>query len=218
MQTEQLIENGVFSVIRMSDEDKILKVIDAVRKGGVKCIEITMTVPHAFELIKNLVESVDDKSIVGAGTVTSLEDAKKVVELNAKFVATPVLIPDIIQFCNSANIPVIVGCFTPTEIFQAYKTGANIIKIFPAVTLGTEFLKEFLAPFPNFRVMVSGGISISNVGDWVAAGAKLVAVGKDLLNKRLISEERYDIITSKAMTLMSNFNEARLEIELRKQI
>jgi 2-dehydro-3-deoxyphosphogluconate aldolase/(4S)-4-hydroxy-2-oxoglutarate aldolase len=205
----RLLENGIFAVIRMDDNKKLFKVIDSISKGGIKNIEITMTVPDAEGFIKELVESVSDDIIIGAGTVLSVEEALKVISAGAKFIVSPILDLDIIKVCKDKNIPVAPGCYTPTEILKGWNAGADIIKVFPATSLGPKYFKDVHAPLPFVRMMPTGGVSIDNVGEWVEAGACAVAIGSDLLNKKLIADENYSALTERAARLVNNYSEAK---------
>jgi 2-dehydro-3-deoxyphosphogluconate aldolase/(4S)-4-hydroxy-2-oxoglutarate aldolase len=207
----QLLKNGIFAVIRMDDNKKLFKVIDSISKGGIKNIEITMTVPNAEGIIKELVKSVSDDVIIGAGTVLSVDETLKVISAGAKFVVSPILDLDIIKVCKDKNIPVAPGCYTPTEILKGWNAGAEIIKVFPATSLGPKYFKDVHAPLPFIRMMPTGGVTIDNVKEWVDAGACAVAIGSDLLNKKLIADENYSALTERAAQLVKNYSEVRTD-------
>jgi len=206
---QKLVDNGVFAVIRMTDSKKLMKVIEAVSKGGVKNIEITMTVPNAVEIIRELVKTNSGDSIIGAGTVLTKEDAKAVIEAGAQFVVSPIMNPEVIATCKELDIPCMPGCYTPTEVIAGWKAGGDIIKVFPATTLGPRYFKDLLAPFPYLKLMPTGGVSITNVHEWVNAGALTVAIGGDLLDKKAIAEENWAALTERAQTLTDNFKNAK---------
>ena len=205
----RIIQSGVVAVIRMKDTNRLLKVIEAVRQGGVKSIEITMTVPGAVEIIKHLSTAVPPDVLVGAGTVVDEETANQVIDAGAKFVVGPVLNLGIVALCGKRGVPVMPGCYTPTEILTAWKAGADIIKVFPATTLGPKYFKDLRGPFPDIRLMPTGGVTIDNVGEWIAAGACAVGVGSDLLDKKAIEEERYEVLTERAARMVQNFLAAK---------
>jgi len=205
----KILDSGVVAVIRMKDRKKLLKVIEAIREGGVQCIEITMTVPNAVEIIRELSGSAPKDVIIGAGTVTDAKTAADVIKAGAKFVVGPVAHMDIIKLCKESGVVVMPGCFTPTEIFAAWKAGADVIKVFPATSLGPKYFKDIAGPFPDIRLMPTGGVTIDNVGEWVKAGAVAVGIGSDLLDKKAIEEERYDVLTDRARRMVRNFKEAK---------
>ena len=206
---EKLVNNGIFAVIRMTDSAKLIKVVNAIRLGGVKNIEITLTVPNAVEMINLVQKEFGDDVIVGAGTVITLDDAKSVIQGGGKFIVTPILNTEVIKECNKNFVPIACGSYTPTEIVTAYQAGADIVKVFPATTLGTKYFKDLLGPFPYLKIMPTGGVSIDNVGEWVAAGAYTIAIGSDLLDKKAIAEEKYEILTERAKRMMDNYHAAK---------
>jgi 2-dehydro-3-deoxyphosphogluconate aldolase/(4S)-4-hydroxy-2-oxoglutarate aldolase len=204
-----ILSSGVVAVIRMKDTAKLMKVIEAIRAGGVKCIEITMTVPGAVEIIRQVSKSVPSDVLVGAGTVTDAKTADAVIDAGAKFVVGPIMNEEIIKRCREKEIVVMPGCFTPTEIFTAWKAGADIIKVFPATSLGPKYFKDIAGPFPDIRMMPTGGVTIDNVGEWVKAGAVAVGIGSDLLDKKAIEEGKYEILTERARRMVGNFRAAK---------
>lgn len=204
-----LLDSSVIAVIRMQDPTKTKHVIEALHLGGINCIEITMTVPGAVELISNFSKTMPTDIIIGAGTVTNDSVAETVIEAGAQFVVSPILNLNIIKTCKKFNIVCIPGCFTPTEIFTAREAGADIIKVFPARSLGPRFLKDIAGPFPDIKLMPTGGITVENVGEWISAGAAGVGIGSELLDKTAIAEERYEILTEKAKTLVKNIKLAK---------
>jgi 2-dehydro-3-deoxyphosphogluconate aldolase/(4S)-4-hydroxy-2-oxoglutarate aldolase len=205
----RIIEYGVVAVIRMKDTDRLLKVIEAVREGGVKCIEITMTVPGAVDVIRQLSGKVPKDVLIGAGTVVNEETALKVIDAGATFVVGPVLNLEMLSACIARDVPVMPGCYTPTEIHSAWIAGADIIKVFPATTLGPRYFKDLRGPFPDIRLMPTGGVTIDNVGEWIAAGACAVGIGSDLLDKKAIDEARYEVLTERAARMVTNVRKAR---------
>lgn len=201
----KILENGIVAVIRMNDRQRVQRVIDAIHSGGVNCIEVTMTVPGAVDVIREIVLMASPNNIVGAGTVTDSATANEVINAGARFVVSPIFRPDIIAACHEQDVVSIPGCFSPTEIFSAWDAGADVIKVFPARALGPRYLKDLAGPFPQLKFMPTGGVTIENVGEWVAAGAVAVGIGSELLDKQAIKEGKYEILTEKAKTLVNNF-------------
>jgi len=198
-------ENGVVAVIRMNDANKLAKVIEAVRLGGVKCIEITMTVPGAVESIRTLSATMPADVLIGAGTVTTAQIAEDVISAGAKFVVSPILNIDVINVCKKHAVACMPGCYTPTEIFTAWSAGADVCKVFPATSLGPKYFKDLSGPFPHIKLMPTGGVTIENVGEWITAGAVAVGIGSDLLDKKAIDEGRYEVLTERAAKMYANF-------------
>ena len=205
----RILSTGVIAVIRMKDARRLAKVIEAIQAGGVKCIEITMTVPGAVEIIAETARTAPPDVIVGAGTVTEKSAALDVIKAGAKFVVGPALNLEIIRVCKENEIVCMPGCFSPTEILAGWNAGADVIKVFPATSLGPKYFKDVAGPFPHIRLMPTGGVTVENVGEWVAAGAVAVGIGSDLLEKKAIEEENYSVLTERAKRLTINFLEAR---------
>jgi len=206
---DAMLSSGVVAVIRMKDAERLSRVVMAIREGGVKCIEITMTVPGAVEIIAGMVKTVPPDVIVGAGTVTDKGTAIDVITAGARFIVSPVFRPDVVSVTRAAGIVSVPGCYTPSEILSAWEAGADIVKVFPATTLGPKYFKDLAGPFPHIRLMPTGGVTIDNVGEWVKAGAVAVGIGGDLLDKKAIEEGRFEVLTERAARMVRNFKEAR---------
>jgi 2-dehydro-3-deoxyphosphogluconate aldolase/(4S)-4-hydroxy-2-oxoglutarate aldolase len=205
----QIEQIGIVAVIRLKDPAKVRGVVDALAAGGVRALEVTMTVPRAVELIREIAPTLPDGFILGAGTVTDAGTARAVIDAGAAFIVGPVFRPDVIAECHAREVPVIPGCFTPTEILAAHELGADIIKVFPATALGPQYIKDVRAPLPHVKLMPTGGVSIDNAGDWIRAGAVAVGIGSALLDAQAIDSGRLDVITANARRLVENVTSAR---------
>jgi 2-dehydro-3-deoxyphosphogluconate aldolase / (4S)-4-hydroxy-2-oxoglutarate aldolase len=204
-QIVQEIEDGkVVAVIRMTDSSKLIRVVEAIREGGVRAIEITMTVPGALDLIREVSTQMGDDVLVGVGSVVTPEMARDAVEAGARYVVSPVFLEEVVEAAHEAGVPSMPGAFTPTEALKAYRAGADMVKIFPADVLGIPFFKGVLAPMPFLKLMPTGGVTVENVGQWLAAGARAVGIGSALLDGQAIKEERYEVLTQNARKLMEN--------------
>jgi 2-dehydro-3-deoxyphosphogluconate aldolase/(4S)-4-hydroxy-2-oxoglutarate aldolase len=200
---------GVVAVIRLKDPAKLRAVVDALAEGGVRALEVTMTVPGAVELIRQLAPTLPAGFLLGAGTVTDVATAAAVIDAGAKFVVGPVFRPDVIRACHERDVPVMPGCFSPTEIFAAHECGADIVKVFPATSLGPQFIKDVRAPLPQVKLMPTGGVSLDNAGDWIRAGAVAVGIGSALIDAKAIDSGRFDVITGYAKRVVANVAAAR---------
>jgi 2-dehydro-3-deoxyphosphogluconate aldolase/(4S)-4-hydroxy-2-oxoglutarate aldolase len=210
LETVRRIEElGVVAVIRLRDPGKLRAVVDAIVAGGVKALEITMTVPGAVELIRGLAPTLPDEFLLGAGTVIDADTVHAVVDAGAQFVISPVFRRAVIDACHERGVPAAPGCFTPTEILEAHEAGADIVKVFPATTLGPQYIKDVLAPLPQVRLMPTGGVTPDNAGDWIRAGAVAVAAGSSLLDSKAIETGRFEVITAKARRFVDNVKAAR---------
>jgi 2-dehydro-3-deoxyphosphogluconate aldolase / (4S)-4-hydroxy-2-oxoglutarate aldolase len=201
---------GVVAVIRLKDPAKLRAAVDALAAGGVRALEVTMTVPRAVEMIRELAPALPDGFLLGAGTVTDAATARAVIDAGASFVVGPVFRPDVIAACHERDVPVMPGCFTPTEILAAHECGADIVKVFPATALGPQFIKDVRAPLPQVKLMPTGGVTLDNTGDWIRAGAVAVGLGSALLDAAAIDANNWDVITANARRVVAAVLGARL--------
>ncbi len=205
----QISTSGVVAVIRLSDVRRLRNILAAISSGGVRCLEITMTVPGAVKVIEEVAASAPPGVIVGAGTVTDAATAEAVMDAGARFVVGPVFSRPVVEAVKRRGCVAIPGCFSPTEILTAWNAGADIVKIFPATSLGPRYIKDLHGPFPDLRLMPTGGVSLENVGHWIKDGAFAVGVGTDLLDKTLIQNEDYGGLEDRARQFISAIEAAR---------
>ncbi len=197
---QQLLATKIIAIIRLSNSEPVFELAQALFRGGVKAIEVTMGTPNALEEIHKL--SQIEGVIPGVGSVIDPQTAKAAIEAGAQFIVTPVSRPEVIQMAHQLDKPILSGAMTPTEILQAYEWGADIVKLFPAANLGATYFKAVKAPIPHVPIMPTGGITVENAADWIANGAVCLGVGSTLVNQNLITQRDYKSITSvaKAMT------------------
>ena len=200
---------GVVAIIRTQDSSGVRGVVDALASGGVKALEVTMTVPRAIELIAEIAPTLPSDFLFGAGTVVDADTAHRAARAGAQFIVSPVLRPEVIKAAHEDGIPVMPGCFTPTEILTAWDLGADIVKVFPATSVGPSYLKDVRGPLPHVKLMPTGGVSIDNVGDWLKAGAVAVGVGSALLDAKAIAAKQFDVIEANARRMVANVDAAR---------
>ena len=200
---------GVVAIIRMKDPAKLRAVFDALGDGGVRAIEVTMTVPGAVQLIAQLATSLPSGFILGAGTVIDPATAHAVIDAGARFIVSPVLRREVVQVCLARDVMSAPGCFSPTEILDAHEMGADVVKVFPATALGPQYLKDIRAPMPQLRLMPTGGVTLDNAGDWIRAGAVAVGVGSALVDAKAIDAGRFEIIAANARKVIASVAAAR---------
>ncbi|HOW85121.1 MAG TPA: bifunctional 4-hydroxy-2-oxoglutarate aldolase/2-dehydro-3-deoxy-phosphogluconate aldolase [Candidatus Aminicenantes bacterium] len=201
---EIILETKVIAVIRMAEADKLRQVVEAVSRGGVRAIEITMTTPGALDAIRTLAAGKPAGSLIGAGTVLDAATAAEVIRAGAEFVVSPVLDADMIRTCREADRFVAPGAFSPTEILSAWRLGADVVKVFPATSLGPKFFKDVRGPLPQIRIMPTGGVSMANASDFLEAGACCVGIGTALLDKEIIKRGDWEALTSRARQLVDS--------------
>ncbi|MCL4814804.1 MAG: bifunctional 4-hydroxy-2-oxoglutarate aldolase/2-dehydro-3-deoxy-phosphogluconate aldolase [Vicinamibacteraceae bacterium] len=193
----------------MKEPEKLRAVVDALAEGGVRALEVTMTVPRAIQMIEALAPSLPEGFLIGAGTVLDPETARLAMLAGANFVVSPIFRPETIAICHRYDVAVMPGCFTPTEILTAWEAGADVVKVFPATSLGPGFFKDVRGPLPQIKLMPTGGVSLDNAGDWIRAGAVAVGVGTALLDTKAIAAGDYGVITANARRLVASVTAAR---------
>ena len=207
--TAQIEALGVVAVIRLKDPATLRAVVHAMAEGGVRALEVTMTVPRAVDLIRELAPTLPDGFLLGAGTVTDVATARAVIDAGASFVVGPVFRPDVIAVCHERDVAAMPGCFSPTEILAAHECGADVVKVFPATALGPQFIKDIRAPMPQVKLMPTGGVTPDNAGEWIRAGAVAVGLGSALLDAKAIEGGRWDVITANARRALASVAGAR---------
>jgi 2-dehydro-3-deoxyphosphogluconate aldolase/(4S)-4-hydroxy-2-oxoglutarate aldolase len=200
---------AIVGIIRLKDPSAVRAIVDALMAGGVRALEITMSVPGAVDLIRALAPTLPDGFLLGAGTVTDASTAERVIDAGAQFVVSPVFRVTIVDVCQSRGIPILPGCFSPTEILDAWEAGADIVKVFPATALGPTFLRDIRGPLPQVKLMPTGGVTLDNAGDWIRAGAVAGGVGSALLDSAAIAAGDFATITANARRVVANVTSAR---------
>ncbi len=200
----KITQEGAVAVIRMSDPGRLLKVAEAVLKGGISSIEITMTTPGALDVIQTCSQEMGEKVLIGVGSVLDAETARLAILAGARYVVSPVFVPAVIEMAHRYDVPAMPGAFTPTEILCASQAGADIVKVFPADVVGMPFFKAVKAPMPHVNLMPTGGVTLTNGGDWIKAGACAVGVGSALLDKKAIASGNFELLTENARTLRAS--------------
>jgi 2-dehydro-3-deoxyphosphogluconate aldolase/(4S)-4-hydroxy-2-oxoglutarate aldolase len=197
------------AVIRMGDAQKLLRVVDAIREGGITAIEVTMTTPNALQVIEQAARTMGNDVQIGVGSVLTAGVARQAIAAGARYVVSPVFKPEIVEETHRHGLPVMPGAFTPTEIQAAHEAGADVIKVFPADVVGMAYFKAVLAPMPHLKLMPTGGVTLDNAGAWLRAGAVAVGVGGALLDKQAIDAGRFDVLTEHARRLRRSIEAGR---------
>ncbi|MEN3186535.1 MAG: bifunctional 4-hydroxy-2-oxoglutarate aldolase/2-dehydro-3-deoxy-phosphogluconate aldolase [Atribacterota bacterium] len=192
-----IVEKRIIAIIRAQNSTSLLKVVEALREGGIECIEVTMTTPGALKILE-AVRSKMEGVLFGAGTVLDPETARLCILSGAQFLVTPSLSFATIEVAHRYDIPIIPGALTPSEILGAWEKGAEVVKVFPASSLGPQYIKELKGPFPHIKLCPTGGITLDNLRSFLQAGAVCVGVGGSLVQSRLIQEEKWEELTNLA--------------------
>jgi 2-dehydro-3-deoxyphosphogluconate aldolase/(4S)-4-hydroxy-2-oxoglutarate aldolase len=193
-------------VLRIPDHSLFEPVAEALYDGGIRLLEITMTVPNATKLIRLARKTMPQDLVIGVGSVLTASAAKEAIDAGAEFVVSPVLKQEIIDAAKAYDKPVMCGAFTPTEIQTAWEWGCDIVKVFPANIVGMDFFRAIKAPMPHLKLMPTGGVSLTNGNDWLAAGACAVGVGSALVSSVDLDNRDFKSISKKAKLLISNLN------------
>lgn len=200
---------GVVAIIRMPDPAALRAVVDALAEGGVRALEVTMTVPRAIELIAEIAPTLPSDFLFGAGTLLDAETVRRAVGAGAQFIVSPVFRREVVEAAHSEGVPVMPGCLSPTEILDAWDMGADIIKVFPATSVGPGYIKDVRGPLPHVKLMPTGGVSIDNVGEWLRAGAVAVGVGSAVVDTKAIAAKQFNVIADNARRMVANVAAAR---------
>lgn len=207
---KELDKRKAVAVLAIKDLDTLTKTVDAILEGGISVMEITLRVPNAIKLIEDFAREYKKDVVIGVGTVLNPDDAEAAIKAGARFVVSPILKRSIIDMAHEYDVPAIPGCFTPTEILTAYEWGADVVKVFPADVLGMPFFKGILAPMPFLKIMPTGGVTLTNAGDWLKAGACAVGLGSALVDKKAIKEGNFTKLTENAKAIMASIKNATM--------
>src|SRR5437879_191020 len=179
-QLRRIVDCGIVAVVRSPDSEQLVEVARALADGGVSVVEITMTVPNALEVLRQVRTGLGDRLLLGAGTILDPETARAALLAGAEYIVAPTLSLDVIRLCQRYDKLVMPGAFTPTEILTAWEAGADIIKVFPADVVGPAFVKAGRGPLPQVRLMPTGGVDLTTAAAFLQAGACCLGVGRPL--------------------------------------
>jgi len=210
--TEQLqgvLDCGIVAVIRSPDSQQLVEAAGALADGGVTVIEITMSVPHALEVLRAVHKALGDRILLGAGTVLDPETARAVLLAGAEFIVAPTVNLEVIRLCQRYDKLVMPGAFTPTEILTAWEAGADIVKVFPADVVGPAFFKALRGPLPQIRLMPTGGVDLSTAADFLRAGACCLGVGGQLVEPKAVHEGNFGRIRDLARQYIAVVKQTR---------
>lgn len=199
---QQILKYKIVSIVRGIQKDSLIPVMDALCRGGIRCVEITLNTPGALQMIQQAKEAYGSRMLVGAGTVMDKPSAVNAVFAGADFILSPVLDLEVIEVCHSYSRVAVPGIMTPTEAQTAWKAGADIIKLFPAASLGTDYVRNLLGPMSELDIMAVGGISADNLTAFLENGVRCFGIGGELVNKKLAAAHDFESITHRARTFV----------------
>jgi 2-dehydro-3-deoxyphosphogluconate aldolase/(4S)-4-hydroxy-2-oxoglutarate aldolase len=205
----RLIDGGVVAIVRLDSGNDLDRVAEALIEGGVAALEFTLTTPGALPALEAAASRYGDRLLLGAGTVLDAETARTAILAGAEFIVAPTTDLSTISLCRRYAKVCLPGAFTPTEMLRAYEAGADLIKLFPATTVGPRYIRDVLAPLPMLRIVPTGGIGPENAGDYIKAGAVAVAMGSSLVDNATVRGGRFDTITERARQAVAAIRAAR---------
>lgn len=209
---QRVLESGIVAVVRSPDSGQLVEVCKALADGGVTVVEITMTVPDALEVVRQVRRALGDRVLLGAGTILDSETARAALLAGAEYLVAPTLDLDVIRLCQRYGKLVMPGCLTPTEILTAWQAGADIIKVFPAEVVGPGFFKAVRAPLPQVRLMPTGGVDLTTAADFLRAGACCLGIGSQLVEPKAVAAGNFDRIRELAGRYVQIVRETRASL------
>lgn len=207
--TERLVDGGVIAVLRGVDADDVVHVARAAVEGGVRAVEVTADTPGAMDMIAAVADDLGDVALVGAGTVLDAETAVAAHRVGAEFVVSPSVKVDVVEACNRHGMVAIPGAATPTEAVEAYEAGADLVKLFPAASLGPDYLAALGGPLSQIPFVPTGGVDAENAGTFVEVGAVAVAAGGAIVDREAVERGDYETVTERARELVDSVEAAR---------
>ena len=208
-QLRHVLECGIVAVVRSPDSQQLVDVVRALADGGVTVAEITMTVPGALDVVKQVRSALGDRVLLGAGTILDPESARAAILAGAEYIVAPTLNFEVIRLCRRYDKLVMPGAFTPTEILAAWEAGADIVKVFPADVVGPAFFKALKGPLPQVRVMPTGGVDLTTAAAFLEAGACCLGVGSQLVEPSAVAERNFTRIRELAQQYYAIVKETR---------
>jgi 2-dehydro-3-deoxyphosphogluconate aldolase/(4S)-4-hydroxy-2-oxoglutarate aldolase len=212
-QLQQVLDCGIVAVVRSPDSQQLVEVCRALADGGVRVVEITMTVPNALDVLRQVRRELGDRVLLGAGTVLDPETARAVLLAGAEYVVAPTVNLDVIRLCRRYDKLVMPGAFTPTEILTAWEAGADIVKVFPADVVGPAFFKAMRGPLPQVRLMPTGGVDLTTAAAFLKAGACCLGVGGQLVEPKAVAERNFERVRDLARQYIAAVKQARAEMQ-----
>lgn len=206
---QTLVDTGVVAVVRIDRPAELTSLARALLAGGVKIVEITMTVPNALQAIETAVRELDGEAIIGAGTVLDVTTARQAISAGAGVVVAPTFNPEVVSVCHMYGVSVIPGCLTPNEIMQAWSAGSDVIKLFPGRVATPEYFRDLKGPFPSVRLMPTGNVDKKTAPEYIQAGAVAVGVGRALVDASAMATGDWATITRNARDFRTLIDQAR---------
>ena len=189
--TASIIDEGLIAIVRVNHPDLTLPIAKALVSGGIRAIELTMTIPNALDAIRTIDRELGNEILLGVGTVIDDDTCKAAIDAGAKYVISPITKTSLVECAHAMNRPVMLGAYTPNEAQTAHEAGSDFIKIFPADSLGPNYIKALLAPLNHLRIIPTGGVNLDTMESFLAAGSAALGIGSSLLKKNIINSKNW---------------------------
>jgi 2-dehydro-3-deoxyphosphogluconate aldolase / (4S)-4-hydroxy-2-oxoglutarate aldolase len=206
---EQLLNPGVIAVVRAKRTDQAVPLAEALVAGGVIAVEITMTTPNAIAAIREASIKLGDRALIGVGTVLDEATCQAAIDAGAQFIVSPICRRELVSVAHKAGKPIMLGSYTPTEAQLAHEAGSDFIKIFPADTLGPNYIKTLRAPLPHLKIVPTGGVDLKTIGEFFKAGVAAVGAGSSLISKEVLEKDDWATLTKTAAEFVQAAQRAR---------
>ena len=187
----QIMAAGLVAIVRVPRPEWTVPLATALVAGGIRAVELTMSIPNALEAVRTIDRELGDKILLGVGTVTDDDTCRAAIDAGAKYIVSPVTKPSLVGAAHALDRPVMLGAYTPTEAQAAHEAGSDFVKIFPADTLGPSYIKSLLAPLPHLKIVPTGGVNLDTMEAYLAAGSAALGTGSALLKKEIIAGENW---------------------------
>jgi 2-dehydro-3-deoxyphosphogluconate aldolase/(4S)-4-hydroxy-2-oxoglutarate aldolase len=204
-------ETGVIAIMRAQSSEQLMAAADAIKAGGVRAIEVTMTTPGVLSVIAQASEKYGEEVLFGAGSILDAETARSAILAGAGFIVAPTLNLAVVSLCNRYSIPVVPGCYTPTEMLTAWEAGADMVKLFPASVGGPALIKAIRAPLPQLEIVPVGGVDLDTATAFIQNGAAALGVGSSLINQKLLDAGDMGELARRAAAFIDKVRQGRSE-------
>ena len=209
---QRILDIGIVPVVRASSATLAIAAVKAIYAGGIPIIEMTMTVPGAIDVIRQLSVSLGSEIVIGAGTVLDADTAKQCIDAGAEFIVSPGIDPGTVELAKREGKLILPGALTPNEVIEAWKQGADFVKVFPCGAVGgPQYIKSLKAPLPQIPLIPTGGVTLANAAAFIAAGASALGVGADLVSEKALMTGDVESITKTARLFFDSVRKARRE-------
>jgi len=191
-----IIDAGLVAIVRVHHPELALPIAKALVAGGIRAVELTMTIPNALDAIRTIDRELGNKILLGVGTVIDDDTCKAAIDAGAKYIISPITKPSLVENAHAMDRPVMLGAYTPSEAQTAYEAGSDFIKIFPADSLGPNYIKALLAPLTHLKIIPTGGVNLDTMESFLAAGSTALGIGSSLLKNNIINSENWSELES----------------------